>query len=89
MCLAIPGRVVEIYREDEILMGRIDYGGISKGACLEHVPEVKVGNYVIVHVGFALSIIEETEAHRVFDYLEQMNEVSELTNDEGEGVEVR
>ena len=63
MCLAIPGKVAETYRQDDLLMGKVDFGGIAEGGfCLEHVPEVGVGDYVLVHVGFALSTIDEDEA---------------------------
>lgn len=78
MCLGIPGRVVETYREHEILMGKVDFGGVFKRVCLEHVPESQIGDYVIVHVGFALSRIDEAEAKQVFDFLAGMNELSEL-----------
>ncbi len=62
MCLGIPGKVVETYREHDVLMGKVDFGGVFKRVCLEHVPEVQIGAYVIVHVGFALNTIDETEA---------------------------
>jgi len=78
MCLGIPGRVVETYREDDVLMGKVDFGGVSKRVCLEHVPEVARDDYVLVHVGFALSMIDEIEARRVFAFLEQMNQLDEL-----------
>lgn len=78
MCLGIPGRVVETYQEHGILMGKIDFSGVSKRACLEHVPDVKIGEYVIVHVGFALSRIDETEAQRVLDFLSQIKQDDEL-----------
>ena len=78
MCLGIPGKVVETYREHDVLMGRVDFSGICKRVCLEHVPEVRLGEYVLVHVGFALSSIDEDEAHRVFDFLNGMNQLDEL-----------
>ena len=78
MCLAIPGKVVETYREHEVLMGKIDFGGVAKRVCLEHVPEVRIGEYVLVHVGFALSVVDEEEAQHVFSFLRQMNELDEL-----------
>jgi hydrogenase expression/formation protein HypC len=78
MCLGIPGKVVETYLEDEILMGKVDFGGISKRVCLEHVPEVKPDDYVLVHVGFALSMIDEIEAQQVFAFLERMNQLEDL-----------
>jgi hydrogenase expression/formation protein HypC len=78
MCLGVPGKVVETYREHDVLMGRVEFGGIYKRVCLEHVPEVGVDDYVIVHVGFALSRIDEAEARRVFAFLEGMNQLDEL-----------
>ena len=65
MCLAIPGKVVETYQEHDVLMGKVDFGGVSKRVCLDHVPEVQVGKYVLVHVGFALSVVDEEEAQQV------------------------
>ncbi len=78
MCLGIPGKVVETCREHDILMGKVDFGGVLKRVCLEHVPEARLGDYVLVHVGFALSRIDESEARRVFEFLENMNQLDEL-----------
>jgi hydrogenase expression/formation protein HypC len=78
MCLGIPGKVVETYREHDMLMGKVDFGGVLKRVCLEHVADVHIGEYVIVHVGFALQRIHEAEAQRVFRYLEEMNQLDEL-----------
>ncbi len=78
MCLAVPGRVVETYREHDVRMGKVDFGGISRAVCLEHVPEVQPDEYVLVHVGFALARIDEDEARRVFELLEQMDQLDEL-----------
>jgi hydrogenase expression/formation protein HypC len=88
MCLGIPGQVVESYREHDVLMGKVDFGGVCKRVCLEHVPEVQQGNYVIVHVGFALSIVDEAEAKQVFAFLGKMNELSELKLKQGDRDEV-
>lgn len=86
MCLAIPGKIENITGDDPITrMGRINFGGVIKEASLAYVPEVQVGDYVIVHVGFALSKVDEEEAHKVFEYLRQMEELDELK----EGVEVK
>ncbi len=71
MCLGIPGKVVETYREHDVLMGKVDFGGVRKRVCLEHVPAVALGEYVLVHVGFALSILDEAEAQRVFEFLDR------------------
>jgi hydrogenase expression/formation protein HypC len=78
MCLAIPGRVVETYHEHGVLMGKVDFEGIMRRACLEHVSDVAVGDYVLVHVGFALSRLDETEARRTMDLLREMNALEEL-----------
>jgi hydrogenase expression/formation protein HypC len=78
MCLGIPGKVVRTFFEHDVLMGKVDFGGVAKQVCLDHVPDVRVGQYVLVHVGFALSKIDEDEAGRVFVFLEQMNQLDEL-----------
>lgn len=79
MCLGIPGKVVETYRENDLLMGKVDFSGIFKRVCLEHVPQAQPGDYVLVHVGFALSLLDEAEANRVFTFLEGMNQLDELS----------
>jgi hydrogenase expression/formation protein HypC len=78
MCLAIPGKVVETYREYDVLMGKVDFGGVFKRVCLDHTPHVQPGQYVIVHVGFALDVVDEAEARQIFHFLEGMNELAEL-----------
>jgi hydrogenase expression/formation protein HypC len=79
MCLAIPGKIVSISGKDALeRMGKIDFGGILKEASLAFVPEAKVGDYVIVHVGFALSRVDEDEAQKIFEYLKRMDELGEL-----------
>jgi hydrogenase expression/formation protein HypC len=80
MCLAIPGKVISIAGDDSVFrMGKIDFGGVIKEVNLCYVPEVKLGDYVIIHVGFALNIIDEEEAQKVFEYLREMEELgSEL-----------
>jgi hydrogenase expression/formation protein HypC len=78
MCLGIPGKVTKTFREHDVLMGKVDFSGVVKQVCLEHVPEVKIGEYVLVHVGFALSHIDEKEAQIVFDFLKSMNQLDEL-----------
>ena len=77
--MAIPGKIESISGDDPLTrMGKINFGGIFKEACLAYVPEAKVGDYVIVHVGFALSRVDEDEAHKVFEYLKEMEELAEL-----------
>ena len=79
MCLGVPGQVVEI-NEDAlgITMGRVSFAGITKEVCLAYLPEVAVGDYVIVHVGFAISKVDEDEARQVFEFLRQMGDLEEL-----------
>ena len=78
MCLGIPGKLVEISREQDLLMGKVDFGGVCKRVCLETVPDIAVGDYALVHVGFATARIDEEEARRVFALLESMGELDEL-----------
>jgi hydrogenase expression/formation protein HypC len=78
MCLGIPGQIVETYQEHDVLMGKVAFSGVFRRVCLEHVPEAKPGEFVLVHVGFALSRIDEQEAQRVFEFLDQMNQLDEL-----------
>jgi hydrogenase expression/formation protein HypC len=79
MCLAIPGKVTSVMGDDPLWRtGKVDFGGIVKEVSLAYVPEVKIGEYVIVHVGFALSRLDETEAKKVFQYLKEMDELTEL-----------
>jgi hydrogenase expression/formation protein HypC len=78
MCLAIPGKIESISGDEPLTrMGKINFGGILKEASLAYVPEAKVGDYVIVHVGFALNRVDEDEAQKVFEYLKQMEELAE------------
>ena len=86
MCLAIPGKIASISGDDPLMRtGKVDFGGILKEVSLAYVPEATVGDYVIVHVGFALSRVDEAEAQQVFAYLREMQELSELA-ESGAGV---
>lgn len=79
MCLAIPGKITSISGDDLITrMGKVDFGGVLKEASLAYVPEAKIGDYVIVHVGFAISRLDEDEANKVFEYLREMEDLGEL-----------
>jgi hydrogenase expression/formation protein HypC len=79
MCLAIPGQVLSIAGDDPVTRtGKVSFGGIVKEVSLAYTPEAKVGDYVVVHVGFALSIVDEEEAGLVFDYAKRMGELEEL-----------
>jgi hydrogenase expression/formation protein HypC len=79
MCLAIPGKVISISGDEPLTrMGKVDFSGVVKQVSLAYVPEVQVGDYVIVHVGFALSKVDEDEAQQIFEYLKQMQELGDL-----------
>ncbi len=79
MCLGVPGKVIEIRPDPTGMhMGRVSFGGIVKEVCLAYTPEAAVGDYVIVHVGFAISRIDEEEARKVFEVLREMGELAEL-----------
>lgn len=74
MCLAVPGKVVEIYEENGLRMGSIDYAGTVSAACLEYVPEIEIGQYTVVHAGFAISVIDEEEAAKSYDAWRELTE---------------
>lgn len=79
MCLAIPGKIESLSGDDPLTrLGKVNFGGILKEVCLAYVPEAAVGDYVIVHVGFALSRLDEAEAQNIFEYLRRMDELGEL-----------
>ncbi len=72
MCLAIPGKVKEIFEENGLKMGRIDYGGTINKACLEYIPDIQIGQYTVVHAGFAISVINEEEAMKSYEAWEEL-----------------
>lgn len=72
MCLSIPGKITKIYQQGSLLMGAVDFGGLSKEVCLDYVPEAQVGQYVLIHVGFAISVLDEEEA------MERLNAIREI-----------
>ena len=80
MCLAVPGRVVSVIAEEGLGLrrGKVDFGGVQKEICLAYTPEASLGDYVLVHVGFALSVVDEAEAHKIFDALSEMQRLEEL-----------
>ena len=82
MCLAIPGQIVEIFEEHGVPMGKVDFGGIKRQICLAYVPESQVGDYVLAHVGFGISLIDEEEAHRTYQLLQEMGELAELEHED-------
>lgn len=75
MCLGIPGKVTDIYENDGLKMGKVDFGGISREICLDYLEDVELNNYVIVHVGFAISVLDEEEALSTLDLLRQIDEL--------------
>jgi hydrogenase expression/formation protein HypC len=81
MCLGIPGRVREIYKSEGLRMGKVDFGGAVRESCLEYVPEAQVDDYVIVHVGFAISVLGEEEAQET---LEMLHEIMDLDEEFGD-----
>lgn len=83
MCLAIPGRLLSMAGDDPLMrVGRVDFGGIVKEINLAYVPEVALGDYVLVHVGFAISVIDEAAAMRVFETLTEISDLDELGADD-------
>ncbi len=78
MCLGIPGKITKIYEKDSLIMGIIDFGGISREVCMSYVPEAQVGQYALVHVGFAISLMDEEEAQET---LKLLQEITDLENE--------
>lgn len=77
MCLAVPGKIVNIFEQDGLQMAKVDYGGIFRETCLDYVPEAKVGDYCVIHVGFAISLMDEKEATETLDLLKQISNIEE------------
>jgi hydrogenase expression/formation protein HypC len=77
MCLGVPGKIVEIYSVDGLQMGKIDFGGVTREACLSYVPEAKVGNYTLIHVGFAISLLNEEEAKESLELIMEIANIEE------------
>jgi len=84
MCLAVPGKIITVLVEEHLGLrrGKVDFGGIRKEVCLDYTPEARIGDYVMVHVGFALSIVNEEEAHRVFEALRELDLLEDLDTEE-------
>jgi len=79
MCLGIPGKILSIRDDAGLMMGVVDFGGVRRDVCLQYVAdEVQVGDYVIVHVGFAITVVDEEEARRTFEMLREMSQLDEL-----------
>jgi len=81
MCLAVPGKVIETYSENGILMGRIDYGGVIKTACLAYLPDIEPGQYAMVHAGFAVSVVDEAEVTQFFQLWQQVLDAEKGSKD--------
>ena len=80
MCLGIPGKIIEIYQKDDLRMGKLDFGGIVKEACLAYTPEATLGDYALIHVGFAISLMDEDEAVQTLRLIE---DVASFEREEG------
>ena len=78
MCLAVPGKIIELRDSAGVRMAQVDFGGIRREACLEYLPEAGVGDYVLVHVGFAISRVDAEEAARTYAVLEELDQLTEL-----------
>ncbi len=76
MCLGIPGKIIEIYEANGLTMGKVDFGGVTREACLAYVPEAIIGDYTLIHVGFALSIISEQEAMETLELIQQITDLN-------------
>jgi hydrogenase expression/formation protein HypC len=81
MCLGIPGKIIEKYESNDIPMGKIDFGGVTKEVCLAYVPDIAVGDYAIVHVGFAITQLDEASAQETLDYFRAMGTLEEELSD--------
>jgi hydrogenase expression/formation protein HypC len=77
MCLAVPGKIIEIYEKQGLTMAKVDFSGVTREACIEHVPEAQIGDYAIIHVGFAISLLSEEEAQQSIDLLREILEAGE------------
>ena len=77
MCLGVPGKIVEINEKNGLHMAKVDFGGIFREACLDYVPEAQIGDYCIIHVGFAISLLSESEAMETLDLLKQIANIEE------------
>jgi len=77
MCLGVPGKIVDVYESNGLQMAKVDFGGIFREACLSYVPEAKIGEYCIIHVGFAISLLSEKDAMETLELLRQMGSLEE------------
>ncbi len=77
MCLGIPGKIIEIHEESGLRMGKVDFGGVVREACIQALPEAKIGDYTIVHAGFALNLLSEEEANETLELLREISDAEE------------
>ena len=82
MCLGVPGKILEIYEKEGLKMAQVDFSGVKREACLEHVPEAQVGDYAIIHVGFAISLLSEEEAQETLDLIREVIAAGEQEDEE-------
>ena len=88
MCLGIPGKIIDIYEANDLHMGKVDFGGVTKEVCLAYVPEAQIGNYTIVHVGFALNVLDEAEAMETLQLLREIGALDEELGAEAAAVQI-
>lgn len=86
MCLAVPGKIIELRDSAGVRMAQVDFGGIRREACLEYLPEAGVGDYVLVHVGFAITKVDQQEAARTLAYLKELGELREIEEGAGDAI---
>ncbi len=77
MCLGVPGKIIEIYEKNGMSMGKVDFGGVIRETCLDFVPEANIGDYTIIHVGFAISLLSEDEAQETLKMLREIGQLGE------------
>ena len=77
MCLGVPGKITEIYESNGMKMGKVDFGGVIRETCLDFVPEAQIGEYTVIHVGFAISLLSEEEANKTLEMLREIGELGE------------
>lgn len=83
MCLGVPGKIVETYETGGLHMAKVDFGGVSREVCLDYVPEAQVGQYCLIHVGFAISVLNEEEALETLDLLKQLGAIEQEMEETG------
>ena len=82
MCLGVPGKIIETYEKQGLQMAQVDFSGVKREACIEYVPEAKIGDYAIIHVGFAISLLSEEEAQETLDLLRQVIAAGEMEDED-------